>query len=93
MRAWQAPAAADILVSELLGSLGDNELSPECLDGAQRFLKPDGLSIPAAYTSQLQPIAAFRVWSDVKVRRPQDGRRIGRLVRKVCLLRTASACP
>lgn len=32
---------ADILVSELLGSFGDNELSPECLDGAQRFLKPD----------------------------------------------------
>jgi len=26
-------------VSELLGSFGDNELSPECLDGAQRFLK------------------------------------------------------
>jgi PRMT5 arginine-N-methyltransferase len=49
------------------GSFGDNELSPECLDGAQRFLKPDGISIPTAYTSQLQPIAAFRVWSDVKV--------------------------
>ncbi len=30
---------ADILVSELLGSFGDNELSPECLDGAQVFLK------------------------------------------------------
>ena len=26
-------------MSELLGSFGDNELSPECLDGAQRFLK------------------------------------------------------
>lgn len=33
------PPQADILVSELLGSFGDNELSPECLDGAQRFLK------------------------------------------------------
>lgn len=33
------PSQADILVSELLGSFGDNELSPECLDGAQRFLK------------------------------------------------------
>jgi hypothetical protein len=32
---WQA----DMLVSELLGSFGDNELSPECLDGAQKFLK------------------------------------------------------
>lgn len=30
---------ADILVSELLGSWGDNELSPECLDGAQHLLK------------------------------------------------------
>ena len=36
-------------VSELLGSFGDNELSPECLDGAQRFLKPDGISIPSSY--------------------------------------------
>lgn len=39
MREWDAPEKADILVSELLGSLGDNELSPECLDGAQKFLK------------------------------------------------------
>lgn len=39
MRLWDAPESADILVSELLGSFGDNELSPECLDGAQRFLK------------------------------------------------------
>ncbi len=50
MRTWQAPEPADILVSELLGSFGDNELSPECLDGAQRFLGPDGISIPANYT-------------------------------------------
>jgi protein arginine N-methyltransferase 5 len=40
MRSWVAPEPADILVSELLGSFGDNELSPECLDGAQRFLAP-----------------------------------------------------
>ena len=39
MRVWNAPQKADILISELLGSFGDNELSPECLDGAQRFLK------------------------------------------------------
>ena len=39
MRDWDAPEKADILVSELLGSFGDNELSPECLDGAQKFLK------------------------------------------------------
>lgn len=39
MRQIQVPAQADILVSELLGSFGDNELSPECLDGAMRFMK------------------------------------------------------
>ncbi len=39
MRTIQVPEKADILVSELLGSFGDNELSPECLDGAMRFLK------------------------------------------------------
>ena len=38
---------ADILVSELLGSFSDNELSPECLDGAQKFLRRDGISIPS----------------------------------------------
>lgn len=39
MREWVAPEKADIIVSELLGSFADNELSPECLDGAQHFLK------------------------------------------------------
>lgn len=43
MRQWDAPEQADMLVSELLGSWGDNELSPECLDGAQRFLRREGL--------------------------------------------------
>jgi protein arginine N-methyltransferase 5 len=39
MRTWKPEELVDILVSELLGSFGDNELSPECLDGAQRILK------------------------------------------------------
>ncbi|CAH2020197.1 unnamed protein product [Acanthoscelides obtectus] len=39
MRIYEPPEKADILVSELLGSFGDNELSPECLDGAQRYKK------------------------------------------------------
>lgn len=39
MRKWKPKEKCDILVSELLGSFGDNELSPECLDGAQKFLK------------------------------------------------------
>ena len=67
MRAWAAPEQADILVSELLGSFGDNELSPECLDGAQASLKPGGISIPQSSTSQLQPVTAAKLWNDAKV--------------------------
>lgn len=39
----------------------------ECLDGAQRFLKPDGISIPQSYTSYLQPISSHKLWNDTKV--------------------------
>ena len=67
MREWDGYAEkADVLVSELLGSFGDNELSPECLDGAQRFLKPDGVSIPSAYTSYLAPMTCAKLWNDAK---------------------------
>jgi hypothetical protein len=53
-------------VSELLGSFSDNELSPECLDGAQRLLKPGGISIPASYTSFLAPITSCKMQEAVR---------------------------
>ncbi|XP_056010372.1 protein arginine N-methyltransferase 5-like isoform X2 [Ostrea edulis] len=66
MRQWEAPEKADILVSELLGSFGDNELSPECLDGAQRFLQDDGISIPCEYTSYLSPLQSEKLYNEVR---------------------------
>eukprot|EP00658_Telonema_sp_P-2_P036974 TRINITY_DN26643_c0_g1_i3.p1 TRINITY_DN26643_c0_g1~~TRINITY_DN26643_c0_g1_i3.p1 ORF type:complete len:489 (-),score=98.64 TRINITY_DN26643_c0_g1_i3:169-1635(-) len=66
MRKWEAPQQADIMVSELLGSFGDNELSPECLDGAQRFLAPGGVSIPQKYTSFMAPLASAKLWNEVR---------------------------
>ena len=62
MRSWSPVELADILVSELLGSWGDNELSPECLDGAQNCLKPNGISIPSSSTSFLAPVSSSRLW-------------------------------
>ncbi|PWN29173.1 PRMT5-domain-containing protein [Jaminaea rosea] len=56
---------ADILVSELLGSFGDNELSPECLDGGVRFLKKGGISIPASYTSYVTPLSSAKLHAEV----------------------------
>ena len=47
---------ADIVVSELLGSFGDNELSPECLYDAEDLFKPDAVSIPSSYTSWIGPL-------------------------------------
>jgi protein arginine N-methyltransferase 5 len=41
----------DILMSELLGSFGDNELSPECLIPTEKFIKPGGIYLPYSYTN------------------------------------------
>ena len=61
MRTAPLDVKADVLVSELLGSFGDNELSPECLDGAQRFLKSTGVSVPRSYASFVAPITAAKL--------------------------------
>ncbi|KAI0219544.1 hypothetical protein L0F63_007469 [Massospora cicadina] len=65
MRGWAPPEKADILVTELLGSFGDNELSPECLDGAQGALKAGGISIPSEYSSYLAPMASARLHESI----------------------------
>ena len=65
MRYYDAPEQADILVSELLGSFSDNELSPECLDGAQKFLKEGGISIPCKYTSYATPLSSPKLFAEV----------------------------
>lgn len=66
MRHLDSKVKADIIVSELLGSFGDNELSPECLDGATDLLKDDGVSIPQSYTSFLAPLASTKLHNEVK---------------------------
>jgi protein arginine N-methyltransferase 5 len=85
MRAWSGPLISespetgpvygkiDILISELLGSFGDNELSPECLDGIQHVLaKPHGISIPQSYTAHLSPIATPKLYADIYTRAQTD---------------------
>ncbi|KAI1492428.1 PRMT5 arginine-N-methyltransferase-domain-containing protein [Biscogniauxia mediterranea] len=86
MRAWKGPLISpgndddkpvygkvDILVSELLGSFADNELSPECLDGIQHVLAPEhGISIPSSYTAHMTPISAPRIYADI-VQRKANG--------------------
>lgn len=56
----------DIVVSELLGSFADNELSPECLDGINDLINPvHGISIPSSYSAHFTPISAPKLHSDI----------------------------
>jgi len=66
MREWKFEHKAHIIVSELLGSFGGNELSPECLDGGLTMLREDGFSIPSSYTSYICPITNNSVYSRLK---------------------------
>ncbi|KAJ2856506.1 Protein arginine N-methyltransferase 5 [Coemansia erecta] len=59
MRMCEPSARADILISELLGSFGDNELAPECMDAAvARLVQLDGVSIPSRYTAYAAPLSS-----------------------------------
>ena len=62
MRQWTPPEQLDLLLSELLGGFGDNELSPECLAGPEKFLTENGVSIPQSYTSYLCPISSTKLY-------------------------------
>lgn len=55
----------DIIMSELLGSFSDNELSPECLIPTERFLNPGGIFIPWSYTNHEVPISSKILWNEV----------------------------
>lgn len=57
----------DILMSELLGSFGDNELSPECLIPTEKYLNPGGIYIPWAYTNFVLPISSQVLWNEVMI--------------------------
>ncbi|KAJ2785180.1 hypothetical protein GGI15_002009 [Coemansia interrupta] len=59
MRSHEPAEPADVLVSELLGSFGDNELAPECMDAAaRRLLRPGGTCIPQTYAAYLAPLSS-----------------------------------
>lgn len=73
MREWTPDGPIDLIITELLGSFGDNELSPECLDAVQKHLsQPDGIIIPQSYTSWIEPIHAPRLYRKVLLEAERD---------------------
>lgn len=70
IRTWTPAEPMDLVVSELLGSFGDNELSPECLSAVEnnsRVLKSStGIMIPSQYSSYIAPLYSPLLWSKAK---------------------------
>ncbi|KAK0417367.1 hypothetical protein QR680_012968 [Steinernema hermaphroditum] len=60
----------DIIVSELLGSFGDNELAPECIDGLTPILQPHTICIPQRYRNFAVPIQSLRLHQSVVAMEP-----------------------
>lgn len=79
IRVWCPVVKADLIVSELLGSFGDNELSPECLVAAtNNCLRGPcmeeggnglaGVCIPASYASFVAPVSSEYLYRAVRSR-------------------------
>jgi protein arginine N-methyltransferase 1 len=61
------PEKVDVIISEILGSLGDNEdFVPILADARQRFLKNDGKMLPSYVCSLLVPISSVKAHHQVK---------------------------
>jgi len=88
----------DIIVSELLGSFGDNELSPECLDPllASECCKSTTISIPMQYSAFVAPISSCRLHTEAaqQAQVPHEGAQplgIQRAMETSYVVRTHSA--
>jgi protein arginine N-methyltransferase 5 len=92
MRTVALPEKIDILVSELLGGFGDNELSPECLAGCERLLAEGAVSIPTEYRSMITPICSEFWWSKLYRQLWLDSMSIGKTWRSYVLSTGPAEC-
>lgn len=67
MRSWPSQTKVDLCISELLGSFGCNELSPECLWNIETYhSKPTTKFIPQKYTSYVAPVSSPLLYQKLK---------------------------
>lgn len=72
----QLPEKCDLVISEIIGNIGDNEDFLAILkDARQRFLKSDGRLLPEKVVSYLTPVEAFSAHDQI-------GRNICRVVNR-----------
>ncbi|MCY0928946.1 methyltransferase domain-containing protein [Streptomyces sp. H27-H1] len=69
----ELPERVDLIISEIMGNLADNENCVAILDDARtRFLRPGGAMLPAAVESYLVPVTAEAAHGRVRDGAPQD---------------------
>ncbi|MCX2185256.1 50S ribosomal protein L11 methyltransferase [Streptomyces sp. SKN60] len=69
----ELPERVDIVVSEIMGNLADNENFSAILDDArERFLRPGGLMLPRVVDSFLVPVAAEEAHAQLTGEGPRD---------------------
>lgn len=61
------PEKVDVIMSEILGNLADNqEMTPILEDARQRFLKPNGVFIPSKVETFLVPVSSTAIHNQIK---------------------------
>lgn len=70
MREWSPKESFNLIISELLGSMGCNELSPECLSPLEKYLdRVHGFFIPESYTSFIAPTFTPKIYNTLKTQK------------------------
>ncbi|MDV2997302.1 MAG: hypothetical protein N4J56_007007 [Chroococcidiopsis sp. SAG 2025] len=65
----ELPTRGDVIISEILGNLGDNEdCVPILTDARHRFLREGGIMLPSKVCSKLVPIDSLKVHQQVQSR-------------------------
>jgi len=63
----ELPQRVDVLISEIMGNMGDNEdFQPILQDAIRRFLAPGGTVLPRSTTSYLVPVAAHQAHENLR---------------------------
>lgn len=78
------PEKVDVLISELIGNVADNEnFSPILMDAQARFLKANGMLLPIEVTSYITPIDAPEAHQNLIERNVRPSHADTRLVEKL----------
>jgi hypothetical protein len=85
VRAIELPEKVDILITDLCGGFGDDELVLEYFAASSHLLAPGALLIPARYSSLMVPIMSDFLWSSAYHKNETDEYSIAKLVRSTHL--------